>query len=562
MTALTPIGKNAETKRLIFLDQRTRSTHMHIIGSSGEGKSKFMEHLIREDIKNNNGLCLVDPNGTLFHEVIRWLETHGLQNRRQIIIFDPSDYDYSLGFNPLMVRDERFLSALVDSMVGACAKVWGGENTDRTQLLKRCLKCLFHVLAENNLTLYDSHFFISPNQGATRKALTGNIKNHTIREQWAYFNSLNPRQYYEEFGSTINRMMEFLTAETIRLILGQNKVTLDFRKAMDEGAIVLVNLSAKTLMSLDNMRVLGSLIVNDLFMSSLGRPEGSRPFYLYIDECALFINDDIARILDQCRKFGLHLILTHQHLSQLGDSDGVIRNAVMTNAKTKVIFGGLNYKDAEELARQVFLGELDLEETKKSITTPVVVNYIKTWLNNYSSGGSRTTGQATGISETTAGSRSQTRGQSIASNHEFLGEDHITDSRSETSGSSWSRGETTTYSQSDTESWSEGSSETYLPELEERAGLVFSLEEQIYKAMALMVNQAEQHAIIKLPKRKTQFVKTPTVQRAVARDERVNKFKLKNYEQLPFVKFRDEAKKEVAERWRDLEEKAQTICGK
>ena len=127
----------------------------------------------------------------------------------------------------------------------------------------------------------------------------------------------------------------------------------------------MVNLSSGNRISEDNARLLGTLIVNEIFLKAKGRPEDSRPFYLYIDECARFVNEDIGRILDEGRKFGLHLILAHQHLAQLKKAGEEVYQAVMTDAKTKVIFGGLNTEDARVLAEQVFLGELDLEDPKK-----------------------------------------------------------------------------------------------------------------------------------------------------------------------------------------------------
>ena len=196
---------------------------------------------------------------------------------------------------------------------------------------------------------------------------------------------MNPA-FYEEFGSTINRMMEFLAAERIRNIIGQKDSTLDFKKIMDEGYIVLVNLSSGRSVSPDNARLLGTLIVNDLFLTATERPPKSTPFYLYIDECALFINEDIGRILDEGRKFGLHLILAHQHLAQLKKAGEDVYHSVMTDAKTKVVFGGLSPRTPEYLAELVFLEEIDLDEYKHSLDKPTVVGYTTAWLKNFSNG--------------------------------------------------------------------------------------------------------------------------------------------------------------------------------
>ena len=330
-----PLGKNRYGKT-VRLYPKTRRTHMHIAGASGEGKSKFMEHLIRSDISNNEGLCLIDPHGYLYNDIVRWCESKRMLDRsrpKKIILFDPSQEGWTFGFNPLSEGLSE-ISFHVDAMVRAVAKVWGGEDTDRTPLLKRCLRVIFHTLAEKNLSLYEAQHLIDPVDEEIRKYLTRDIKDVAIKKQWNYFNSLKAKPFYDEFGSSINRMMEFLASPIIRNVVGQIERTIDFRKIMDEGWVLLVNLASSDKVSDDNARLLGTLIVNDLFMRAKGRPKGSRPFYLYIDECARYINEDIGRILDEGRKFGLHLILAHQHLSQLKEAGESVYRAVMQNART------------------------------------------------------------------------------------------------------------------------------------------------------------------------------------------------------------------------------------
>lgn len=554
-----PIGttqdKDGNGGKTFFLDSKTRKTHMQIIGSSGEGKSKFMEQMIRQDIIHNNGLCLIDPHGHLYNDLVNWCETKGMTGRKKIILFDPLAKGWTFGFNPLKIGNPEQMAFLVDSMVRACAKVWGGEDTDKTPLLKRCLRILFHVLAERKLSLLDSHLLISPTDADIRQYLTQNISDPVISEQWGYFNTLKPKQFYEEFGSTINRLMEFLSSDTIRMIIGQLKDTIDFRKIMDEGYILLCNLASKQELSRDNGRLLGTLIVNDLFMNALGRPEGSRPFYLYIDECSLFINEDVKFILDEGRKFGLHLILAHQHLSQLKKASEDIYSAVMTDAKTKVVFGGLSAEDARVLAEQLFLGEVDLEEAKQSLTKPVVTGYIKTWLKSHSdsSGTSSGTSQGTGSGEGSSTSFGQS--QYIKQTSQIFDDAYPTVTTSETRGTSSSNSRSQGSFDSYSESHSEGESESLMPVLEERPGPVFPLEEQIYKAMALLVNQKTQHAIIKLPKQHTQLIEAETIKPGYANDRRVERFKEDHYGLYAFCKPRAEAKREIEAR--ELEIKSQ-----
>ena len=536
----------------VFMPAKTRSTHMHVIGSTGTGKSKFFESMIRQDILNRQGLCLIDPHGYLFHDIIRWCETMGLRNGRlakNIVLLDPSADGWAFGFNPLRGGSCE-ISYHVDTMVKAVSKVWGGENSDRTPLLKRALRSIFHVLAENELSLLEGRFLIDPVHAETRKKLTENISDPVIKQQWDYFNELKPKPFYDEFGSTINRLMEFFSSPLIRAMIGQTEKVIDFRSVMDEGKVVLVNLSSSDRVSPDNARLLGSLIVNDLFMRAMGRPEGSRPFYLYIDECSLFVNEDIERILNEGRKFGLHLILAHQQLKQLKKQAGEgVYDAVMGSAKTKVIFGGLSYEDAEVMANQVFLGEIDLEEGKKSLRRKAVTGQVRIWMKSMSEGESESTGrgEADSWSETETTSTGDSSSASLTFHESGL-------VRSQGSGMSSGESFSTSSSKSVSSFSSEGKNrsngirESFQNVYTEQEGGLFSLEEQRYKKMAVMVNQEPRQAVVKLPAKRSNVIETPFVREGIARRERVERFKRECFGSEDFAMTRKDAERLIDER--------------
>jgi hypothetical protein len=375
-------------------------------------------------------------------------------------------------------------------------------------------------------------------------------------------------RFYEEFGSTINRTMEFLAAERIRNIIGQQAGTLDFKKIMDEGYIVLVNLSSGKSVSHDNARLIGTLLVNDLFLTATERPQKSRPFYLYIDECSLFINEDVARILDEGRKFGLHLILAHQHLAQLKKAGEDIYHSVITDAKTKVIFGGLSAEDARILSEQVFLGELDLEERKATLDKPTVVGYMRTWLKNYSKGKSHTESKAHTTGETKTETEAEATGtgrvSGVSSGYAVTSDG---DALNLATVSSWGEmsatnemvssmrgiGKSVIDMETQGEAWgtseSSGVGEALIPILKTLPTATRSLEEQIWRAMATMVNQPTRHAIVKLPGLFTKRIRVPEVKEfSTSSDETVPTYKGECYKLSPFTKTLPDARKEIEDR--------------
>lgn len=532
------LGYEERTREGVYIDQKIRSTHLHILGTTGSGKSKFMEHLIREDVLNNNGLCLIDPHGYLYSDLVKWCETKRFLGRKKILLFDPAEKGLVFSFNPLQVSSSTTVSFHVDAMVKAVAKVWGGEDQDKTPTLKRCLRVIFYILAEKKLSLLEAQHLILQGNSDLRERITANIQDHIIRDQWDQFRGLNEKQYYEMFSSTINRMTEFFSSPIIRNIISQTERTINFREIMDEGYILLVNLAAKSRLSDDNARLLGTLIVNDLFVNARSRPPGSRPFYLYIDECARYINEDVGRILDEGRKFGLHLILAHQHLSQLRKAGEDVYSSVMTCANTKVVFGGLTADDAEIMSKEIFL-DINMEEPKKSLNKPVVVGHEKILMKNRSRNTSRTEGESNGFSDGSSSSESKNEKDDIIN-----------------SASGASQSNTRAYSSSYADGESEGHSEALMPILKNMPTQTYSLEEQRYKAVSLMKKQPAQHAIVKMPGQEARFIKTPTVNPGFANDKRVEAYKKECYLLADFVKTEEEAKEHLDKRIMELKRSA------
>jgi len=543
------LGRNTSNGNKVHIAEKDRSTHMQVVGSTGTGKSKFLEGMIRQDILAGRGLCVVDITGALYNNLAKWIASYNLEERRKIILFDPTEEGWIPGFNPLLSNFDT--SFLVDNMVKAIAKVWGGEDQDRTPLLKRCLRLILYVLAEKKLSLLEAQRLISPDDPTVRHYLTHNLEDPTMREEWDFLNQRTKSQFVEDFASTRNRLMEFVSSPTVRNIVGQTEGIINFRQVMEEGHIVLVNLQPKGKLSWDNARLLGTLIVNDLFINAMAREEGAKPFYLYIDECSLFLNEDIGFILDLCRKYGLHLILAHQHLGQLRDAGEKIYRSVMTDAKTKVIFGGLDYDDAEAMVKNVFMGDIELAEWKSKLTKPTVAGFTRTWFENYSNskGYSWGTGSSEGIGSGVAMVQGTGAGVTTKGGGVFPGEEMMntaTQGISQAQSSFDSKGTSSFEGGSDSES--HGKSEGLEPIFQDLPVESYSLEEQIWRRMALMVNQDIQHAIIKLPGKKSKFVKTKTIKGGHANDGRIKRFKEQNYLSTYFIKTIPEAVKEIDDR--------------
>jgi hypothetical protein len=487
---------------------------MQCVGASGRGKSKFIEDLIRQDILGNDkpGVFVLDPHGTLYDDLVAWCDWNRVNKERKIHLINPSEEGWSVGFNPLRLDGSIEPSVRIDSMVNACAQVWGGEDSSRTPLLKKCLRAVFYALAVNDCTLLEATDLVSVSDPHyIRQFLTRRLDDRVFQAVWDDFNAMaidkaTKRQFIEQFSSANNRLMEFLSSPTIRNIVGQKQNVVDFRSCMEHGDVVLLNLAPSSRLSLDNARLLGTLMLNDILLTALTRdPKTAQesPFYVYIDEAYQFLTQDVESMLDQTRKFGVHLILSHQRLGQLREAGEGIYNAVMTGAQTKVVFGGLTFEDAKEMAADIFLGELDLEEGIEITKNPMVVAQRIIELESSS--------QTEGVAETKAGA-------SVTSEGTVYNEDGdvVNISEGSTESASWS----TTYASSVTH----GRQQTLAGVFEERYSGVHSLENQLYKVAAALVNQARRHAFVKVPGHHSARIKVREVKGPFVEDERRDRF--------------------------------------
>ncbi|MDO8575983.1 MAG: type IV secretion system DNA-binding domain-containing protein [bacterium] len=517
--------------KTLTLSAEERSRHVHIVGASGTGKSKLMESMIRQDILAGRGLCLIDPHGTLADAIVQFCASRQLQGARRIHVIEPADAAWSVGFNPLRLDGVTEAAARVDAMVSACAQVWGGENATSTPLLKKCLRAVFYALAIREQTLLEAVELInSTDPRATRRLLTENLPDYVFDSLWQDFNRLSRREFAEQFASTNNRLIEFLSSPIVRRIVGQREHALDLKQIMDNGEILIVNLAPRSSLSSDNARLLGTLLTSELFLLALARDADiarRRPFYLYIDECYDYLTSDIERMLDQTRKFGLHLVLAHQRLGQLRDRSEAIYNGVMGGGQTKIVFGGLEDDDAEVMARQIMRDSFNLERPKHVLDKPVVVDEVPFWLESESEGESDTTSSS--VSHSFATTETSGTAESASEHYEVLDNTSpelrgIALGSGAFTGAATTLGTGTSEGYATTRSRAQGRAQTLKPVRVTMPTAVYSLQEEIHMAIVKLRELPQRVAVLKRRGRTATRIRAPEIKTSLAGPELVERF--------------------------------------
>ena len=327
-------------KKPVRLDPDDRKIHMHVIGSSGSGKSRFLEWMIRGDLRNRQGFCLIDPHGELYHAVVAYAAHRVLD--RDIILLNLSEPGSVVGFNPFRRHPEGDISVQVDRRVTATMHAWGVANADQTPTLARTLRLIYTVMLEQGLGLPQIQHLLDFNARNVRGFLIDRLQTPLIRSEWKELHELKARDWREEMLSAKNRLFKLLTSAGLSRFMGLPDVSINLREIMDQGKVLLVNLKQSKHLSHEGARTFGALLVNEFFEAALERRKDDRgrdpkPYYLYMDEFQNFVSLDTARMLAEVRKFGLFLVLAHQYFEQL-DED--ITSAALNNCQIKAVFGG------------------------------------------------------------------------------------------------------------------------------------------------------------------------------------------------------------------------------
>ncbi len=351
--------------RPVELSGEDRATHMHVIGSSGSGKSKFLEQMMRGDLANGQGFCLIDPHGSLYTDVLRYC-AHKVLNR-EVVLLNLSEPSQIIGFNPFKKESDGDVSVQVDRRIRATLHAWGVANADQTPTLERTLRLIFTILLELNLSFHQAQHLINFQSGEIREQLIGKLSSALIRQEWEELVALRPKDWRAEMLSAKNRLFRLLTSETLARFLNSASGGVDLAEIIEKGKVLLVNLAPSKNLSDENGRVFAALLVNEFFEVARRRPISGRalkPYYLYLDEFQTFVSLDLTAMLDQVRKYKLFTVLAHQRFGQL-DID--LTDAVLTNCRIKAVFGGLPVDMARMMAQELFIGELDPMRIKAAI---------------------------------------------------------------------------------------------------------------------------------------------------------------------------------------------------
>ncbi len=309
-----------------------RRRHVYAVGKSGSGKSKMLELLIKKDIEDGKGVGVLDPHGDLVDNIMRYIPEDRIKD---VVLFDPSDTEFPIAFNPLVAVDEAYKMQVTIGFIDIFKKLFGTNWSDRLE----------HVLRYTTLALLDSPntTILSILKMLTdknyRQKIVARIQDSVVKNFWvSEFAAWSEKFDAEAITPLLNKVGQLVSTNMIRNIIGQPESKFDIRDIMDNKKILLMKVS-KGLLGEENSGLLGSMIITKIYQAAMQRAdvheENREDFYFYVDEFQNFATDTFSEILSEARKYHLNLTLAHQYMGQLSS---LVQKTVFGNVGTIISF--------------------------------------------------------------------------------------------------------------------------------------------------------------------------------------------------------------------------------
>lgn len=343
--------RNQRKRFGIRLDDRRR--HVYVVGKTGMGKTEMLVNMAVQDIQAGRGVGFVDPHGEAAERLLDFVPSSRVND---VVYFNPADLDFPIAFNVMERVGSEYRHLVASGLMGVFKKIWPDVWSARMEYILN--NCILALLEYPGSTLLGVNRMLSDPD--YRKKVVDKVTDPVVKSFWVQeFAKYTQRYEVEATAAIQNKVGQFISNPLIRNIIGQVKSKIDMRGIMDEGKILIANIS-KGRVGEDNSRLLGALVVTKLQLAAMSRvdmpEEKRRDFYLYVDEFQNFATEAFCNILSEARKYRLALILGNQYLAQLDEMtpsgrSTMVRDAVFGNVGTIISFR-IGAEDAEYMEKE------------------------------------------------------------------------------------------------------------------------------------------------------------------------------------------------------------------
>lgn len=349
------------------LKRPDRRRHVYAIGKTGTGKSTLLANMAINDLKNNEGMAVIDPHGDLVETLLDYIPSHRIND---VVYFNPTDKERTVKLNLFEGGNIEHRELIASGIVSIFQKLYHYSWGPRLEYILR--NTLLTLLKHDQSKLSDIIDVLTDHR--FRNKVLSKVDDPVLRNFWENeFGEMHARQRNEAVSPILNKVGQFVSSPMIRNVVNTHKSSFDLEEVMDDGKILLVNLSQGKLGE-DNAALLGAMLITKIQLAAMSRvntaEEDRRDFYLYVDEFQNFATESFVKILSEARKYRLNLTLANQYIAQIPES---VQKAIFGNCGSMISFV-LGADDAAALQKEY--GELYSQEDLVHLGRYQIVNKI------------------------------------------------------------------------------------------------------------------------------------------------------------------------------------------
>lgn len=322
-----------KNRDLIFgIKDSDRRRHLWAIGKTGTGKSTLIANMAIDDMKKGRGMAIIDPHGDLSEILLKYVPASRIND---VVYFNPIDRDRPVRLNILEVKDPTQRELIVSGIVAIFNKLYGHSWGPRLEyILRNTLLALSEI---PGMTLVDVPRLLTDK--AFRQDAMGKLSDPVIKRYFENeFDKMPEKMLQESIAPILNKVGQFVSSPMIRAIIERPQSSIDMEAIMNDGKILIANLSQGKLGE-DNAALIGAMLITKFQLAAMNRvgldEEIRRDFYLYVDEFQNFATTSFIKILSEARKYKLNLTMANQYMAQIPIE---VQKAILGNAGSIISF--------------------------------------------------------------------------------------------------------------------------------------------------------------------------------------------------------------------------------